>query len=39
MEHQTMNAYGNKFRYSQVGGKDFDWLMHMNLVMNGGVIK
>ena len=28
MEHQTMNAYGNKFRYSQVGGKDFDWLMH-----------
>ena len=28
MEHQTMNAYGNKFRYTQVGGKDFDWLMH-----------
>ena len=27
MEHQTMNAYGNKFRYEQVGGKDFDWLM------------
>jgi aminopeptidase N len=28
MEHQTMNAYGNKFRYTQVGGEDFDWLMH-----------
>ncbi len=28
MEHQTMNAYGNKFRYTLVGGKDFDWLMH-----------
>ncbi len=27
MEHQTMNAYGNKFRYEKVGGKDFDWLM------------
>ncbi len=28
MEHQTMNAYGNKFRYTQVGGHDFDWLMN-----------
>jgi aminopeptidase N len=28
MEHQTMNAYGNKFRYTKVGGEDFDWLMH-----------
>jgi aminopeptidase N len=28
MEHQTMNAYGNKFRYTKVGGHDFDWLMH-----------
>ena len=28
MEHQTMNAYGNKFKYTQVGGKDFDWLLH-----------
>lgn len=28
MEHQTMNAYGNQFRYTKVGGKDFDWLMH-----------
>lgn len=23
-----MNAYGNKFRYTKVGGQDFDWLMH-----------
>jgi len=28
MEHQSMNAYGNKFRYTQVGGQDFDWLMN-----------
>lgn len=28
MEHQTNIAYGNKFRYTQVGGKDFDWLMN-----------
>jgi len=28
MEHQTMNAYGNKFRYTKVGGQDFDWLMN-----------
>jgi aminopeptidase N len=27
MEHQSMNAYGNKFRYAKIGGKDFDWLM------------
>ena len=27
MEHQTMNAYGNKFRYTKVGGADFDWLL------------
>ncbi|MBK9151630.1 MAG: M1 family metallopeptidase [Saprospiraceae bacterium] len=31
MEHQTMNAYGNRYRYSQVGGEDFDWLMHHEL--------
>ena len=31
MEHQTMNAYGNKFRYTRVGGEDFDWLMHHEL--------
>jgi aminopeptidase N len=28
MEHQTMNAYGNKFRYTQIGGQDYDWLMN-----------
>lgn len=28
MEHQSMNAYGNKFRYTQVGGQDFDGLMN-----------
>ena len=28
MEHQTMNAYGNKFRYTTVGGQDFDGLMN-----------
>ena len=28
MEHQTLNAYGNKFKYVKVGDVDFDWLMH-----------
>jgi aminopeptidase N len=28
MEHQTMNAYGNQFRYTKIGGQDFDWLMN-----------
>jgi aminopeptidase N len=28
MEHQTMIAYGNKFNFTQLGGKDFDWLFH-----------
>ena len=28
MEHQTMNAYGNKFHYVKVGGEDYDELMH-----------
>ena len=28
MEHQTMNAYGNKFHYVKVGGEDYDGLMH-----------
>ncbi len=28
MEHQTMNAYGNKFRYTKIGGEDYDDLMH-----------
>lgn len=31
MEHQTLNAYGNKFRYVQVGGKSSDWLLHHEL--------
>lgn len=28
MEHQTMIAYGNKYRYEKVGNVDFDWLLH-----------
>jgi aminopeptidase N len=28
MEHQTNIAYGNKYKFQQVGGKDFDWLLH-----------
>ncbi|MEO7802575.1 MAG: M1 family metallopeptidase [Ginsengibacter sp.] len=28
MEHQTMNAYGNQFRYVKVGNQDFDWLLN-----------
>lgn len=28
MEHQTDIAYGNKYRYEKLGGKDFDWLLH-----------
>jgi len=28
MEHQTMNGYGNDFRYIKVGGEDYDELMH-----------
>ncbi len=28
MEHQTMVAYGNQFRYTKIGGEDYDWLMH-----------
>jgi aminopeptidase N len=28
MEHQTMVAYGNKFRYTKIGGEDYDGLMH-----------
>ena len=27
MEHQTINAYGNQFRYTQLGGEPFDWLL------------
>jgi aminopeptidase N len=28
MEHQSMNAYGNKYRYTKIGEVDFDWLLH-----------
>ena len=28
MEHQNNIAYGNKYRYEKLGGKDFDWLLH-----------
>ncbi len=28
MEHQTNIAYGNKYRYEKMAGKDFDWLLH-----------
>ena len=27
MEHQTMNAYGNQFKYDTIGGLPHDWLM------------
>lgn len=27
MEHQTINAYGNKFKYTEIRGAEFDWLM------------
>ncbi len=27
MEHQTMNAYGNEYKYQQIGGMDVDGLM------------
>lgn len=28
MEHQTNIAYGNKYNYTKVGDKEFDWLLH-----------
>jgi aminopeptidase N len=31
MEHQTMNAYGNNFKYTKLGTYDFDWLLHHEL--------
>jgi aminopeptidase N len=31
MEHQTLNAYGNKFNFVKVGGQDFDRLLHHEL--------
>ena len=27
MEHQSLIAYGNKFRYTKLGNEDFDWLL------------
>jgi aminopeptidase N len=27
MEHQTINAYGNDFRYTETQGKKYDWLL------------
>ncbi|MFW6348192.1 MAG: M1 family metallopeptidase [Cyclonatronaceae bacterium] len=27
MEHQTINAYGNDFEYTDIGGKRYDWLL------------
>ncbi|MFD2247931.1 M1 family metallopeptidase [Pontibacter ruber] len=31
MEHQTINAYGNNYKYTKVGGKNHDWLLHHEL--------
>lgn len=31
MEHQTINAYGNGFKYTKVGDTAFDWLLHHEL--------
>jgi len=28
MEHQTNIAYGNNYKFQQLAGKDFDWLLH-----------
>jgi aminopeptidase N len=28
MEHQSMVAYGNKFKYVRIGSQDYDWLLH-----------
>ena len=28
MEHQTNIAYGNKYKFKQLGNKDIDWLLH-----------
>lgn len=27
MEHQTINAYGNGFEYTTIGGRSYDWLL------------
>lgn len=31
MEHQTINAYGNQFRFTEVGETPYDWLLHHEL--------
>lgn len=31
MEHQTINAYGNSFKYEKVGDVMHDWLLHHEL--------
>jgi len=31
MEHQTINAYGNRFRFDTLNGVVFDWLLHHEL--------
>jgi len=31
MEHQTINAYGNDFRFDTLNGVVFDWLLHHEL--------
>ncbi len=31
MEHQTINAYGNNFRFDTLNGVVFDWLLHHEL--------
>lgn len=31
MEHQTINAYGNRFRFDTLDGVVFDWLLHHEL--------
>ncbi|MDX5480750.1 MAG: M1 family metallopeptidase [Hymenobacteraceae bacterium] len=31
MEHQTINAYGNNYRYTVIGNTTHDWLLHHEL--------
>lgn len=32
MEHQTINSYGNEFRYTVIDGKAYDWLLLHELI-------
>ncbi len=32
MEHQTINSYGNDFRYTVIDGKAYDWLLLHELI-------